>query len=352
MEAFFDVPKRKQIVYDAHNKFKSEFYKLSGESNDKRKFLIDFIRMTLNYINNDPQYFDKNCKMTINELGLRFIDSLRDGSLDVANLENVFSMCYKFILECQISTSESLNPEALAALERVPSFDYGVAASQVKYADKQMAINLIQYYIHHPKLVELKELPNVINEANSQHVAIEKAMSERESRVQELADKLVSYETAFNFVGLYAGFKNMRAGKVVERHINFICLLALGLLLLVPFALKLFYMFQGRAVVEIDAVGLATLAGLEILLLYFFKLALQNFKSIKSQLLQIDLRMTLCQFVQSYADYSKDVRSNNSSVLERFEQVVFSGIVNDDSAIPSTFDGLDKVAELLGKFRK
>lgn len=103
---------------------------------------------------------------------------------------------------------------------------------------------------------------------------------------------------------------------------------------------------------DVDYAGIITLAGLELLLLYFFRVALHNFRSIKAQLLQIELRMTLCQFVQSYAEYAKSARDGSSGLLERFEQVVFSGIVTDENSIPSTFDGFDQIANLFDKLKK
>ena len=352
VKVFFASPNRRSTIERALFIFGDRREELLLDADEKRRFLFEFIGMTLDYINNYPRYFDKHCAMNIAAIGDQFISGLKNNPTAQENIEQVFSDCYRFIIECQLSSPGSLAPEALYALERVPNYTYESVASQIKYADKQMLINVMQHYIYHPRLVDLKDLPGIIDQSIKQHDAIEKSMAEREGRVQELADKISNYETAFNFVGLYAGFKSMRSAKVSERRINFTYLLLLGCLLLLPFGLKIILILQGSDYFRLDAAGLITLAGLEILLLYFFRVALQNFKSIKAQLLQIDLRMTLCQFVQSYAEYSKDVRANNSAVLDRFEQIVFSGIVNDESAIPSTFDGLDKVADVLSKIRR
>jgi len=351
-DVFFSTSGRIEIVTRAASKFRVELEKFSEDSDDKTKFLLHFIVMTLTFIKNDPRWFDKHCTFNIGAIGEKFIDEIKESSMSEDDLEHVFSSCYRFIVECQISSPGRLAHLAVEALERVSEFKYEFVASQIRYADKEMMINIVQQYINHPKLVSLKNLPDVVEKANSQHEAIEKDMAEREARVQVLAEKLSSYRSAFNFVGLYAGFEGMRSGKVFERRVNFGYLLILGMLLLLPFFLKIVIMIKGVSYFELDAVGLITLAGLELLLLYFFRLALQNFKSIKAQLLQIDLRMTLCQFIQSYADYSKELRASNSMVLDRFEQIVFSSIVNDESAIPSTFDGLDKVADLISKIRK
>ena len=54
---------------------------------------------------------------------------------------------------------------------------------------------------------------------------------------------------------------------------------------------------------------------------------------------------------QSYAKYAKDVKQGSPELLDRFEQIIFSGIVNGEGAIPSTFDGLDQIGNIIEKFK-
>ncbi len=61
--------------------------------------------------------------------------------------------------------------------------------------------------------------------------------------------------------------------------------------------------------------------------------------------------MTLCQFVQSYAEYSKKISKDGPKLLEKFESIVFSGIKMDSKELPGTFDGLDQVTEFLKQLR-
>lgn len=325
---------------------------LRDSDNGKHKFLLEFIGITLFYIHGNAKSFDERCIMNIASIGERFIDQVRNFDLSEESAEYLFAYCYRFVIEYQISTPHSISTELLDVLARVSDFEYGVASSQIRYAGHQMLINVVQHYLYHPSLVSLKNLPDVIQRSETERENAEKSIIDREVRVNALAEKLQTYETAFNFVGLYAGFNSLRTTKVSEKRWNFIFLLVLGAMLLVPILTKFSSFIGGSVKFELDAVGLIALAGLELLLLYFFRVALQNFRSIKAQLLQIDLRMTLCQFVQSYAEYSRSAPEGSKGLLERFEQVVFSGIVNDESAIPSTFDGLDKLAELVGKIRK
>ncbi|MBK7299223.1 MAG: hypothetical protein IPI79_01660 [Moraxellaceae bacterium] len=74
-------------------------------------------------------------------------------------------------------------------------------------------------------------------------------------------------------------------------------------------------------------------------------------KSIQSQILQIELRMTLCQFIQNYAEQSKVLKEQNKEGFEKFESLIFSSIVSSDDKIPATFDGVEQLASLLKVFQ-
>ena len=77
-----------------------------------------------------------------------------------------------------------------------------------------------------------------------------------------------------------------------------------------------------------------------------------NFNSVRAQLIQIDLRKSLCQFIQNYATYAKDIREQNTDLLVKFEEVIFSNIMPSEDKIPSTFDGLEQLTNLIGALKK
>jgi len=91
---------------------------------------------------------------------------------------------------------------------------------------------------------------------------------------------------------------------------------------------------------------LPPLITIEVLLIYFFRLVLVHFQSIKTQLLQLDLRKSLCQFIKSYSTFSTDIKARDPSALEKFENLVFSGFISSEENLPSTFDGIEQLAKL------
>ena len=86
---------------------------------------------------------------------------------------------------------------------------------------------------------------------------------------------------------------------------------------------------------------------IEVILIYFFRIILQNYRSVKAQILQIELRKTLCQFIQSYVKYSSEIKKQDSNALEKFESLIFSGVLSDPEKLPSTFDGLDQLGNFI-----
>ncbi|MNE71224.1 hypothetical protein D3C80_1670810 [compost metagenome] len=59
----------------------------------------------------------------------------------------------------------------------------------------------------------------------------------------------------------------------------------------------------------------------------------------------------MCQFVQSYAEYSVKVKKDDPNVLSKFEAVVFSSLAPDSEGIPSTFDGAEQLTNLIKSIR-
>lgn len=61
--------------------------------------------------------------------------------------------------------------------------------------------------------------------------------------------------------------------------------------------------------------------------------------------------MTLCEFIQSYADYAGDIAAKNPGTLEKFEGVIFSGLQASEEKLPNTFDGIEQIGGLIERLR-
>ena len=175
-------------------------------------------------------------------------------------------------------------------------------------------------------------------------------------QVQALQDKLEKHQTAFNFVGLYEGFSQLEIQKKtdLEKYTTEYSWLRGGMFA-IPVCELLWILFNYKSL-QTDWSHIALLAlptiSIIVLLFYFLRVSLYEIKSIKSQIMQIELRMTLCQFIQNYADTSKDLKEKNKEGFEKFESLIFSSIVASDEKIPTTFDGMEQLASLVNAFKK
>lgn len=165
-------------------------------------------------------------------------------------------------------------------------------------------------------------------------------------------DKINNYTTAYNFVGLSNGFKTLGEEKQKQLNNEKRIMSMYGLsLIIVPLALIYFSLSGG--LVSSASLGLALpFLSLELILLYFYRVKLLEVRSLSAQILQVGYRLSLCQFIQSYAEYSQGIHEKSPGLLEKFESVIFSPIVANENEIPSTFDGVNQIAELIGKIKK
>lgn len=129
----------------------------------------------------------------------------------------------------------------------------------------------------------------------------------------------------------------------------------MGVVILTPLAFELYCttngLLDGKTLSTENLLTLIPLISIEVVLVYFFRIILLNHRSIEAQKIQIELRKTLCQFIQSYAEYAAKIKTQDSASLEKFENLIFSGILSNPEKLPSTFDGLDQIGELVKKVK-
>lgn len=356
---FFSDPKNFSIINSAVDFLNN--YETKDEAIDER---VEVIIKILNFIKSASDYWDKNCIFNIDSIGTSYMNHLsKIYSSDIDNklINDVFIMSYRFLLEYNLNTPRKLDVKFQNILTRIYdeiSSDgiYSELKSDLIYATYLMPSDIISKMIKSEEIQSFKKFSETHEKAISEQKNWKDYIHEQKKETTKILEVLKKYETAFNFVGLQKGFKDLRTSKTKEESFSlaFLFLLA-ALIILVP-VLEVYYIWSNTGKIEqlrdIILISFFPIATIEILLIYFFRVFLHNFKSIKSQLLQIDLRMTLCQFIQSYADYSVEIKAKNGASLEKFEQIIFSGIVASDDDLPSTYDGITQLTNLLGKIKK
>ncbi|MEI7151531.1 hypothetical protein [Pectobacterium carotovorum] len=166
--------------------------------------------------------------------------------------------------------------------------------------------------------------------------------------IGEINKKLKQQKSNFNFVLLSKAFENLKKSKTRELYYAYVRFsLAIISLIVIPVYL---YLTRGQHSITTykDFFLYAPLITLEILSFYFMRLFYLELKNIKSQILQISMRLSLCEFIHSYVE-TKELSNKSENAWRAFETLIFSPIQASDDKIPAVLDGADVIAELAGK---
>lgn len=212
------------------------------------------------------------------------------------------------------------------------------------------------------KVMSSTDISKVENFINTREETIAKIdtwnneFNDKEKAVNNLKEKLETYKAGFNFVGLYQGFSQLKEHKDKElsnANIQYYFLMCLMIIIPIIEFLVVIFTYDGDAKYSNKLLVLAIPSiSLVLILIWLFRIILQNIKSIKSQILQLELRMTLCQFIQSYAEKSKELKEHNKEGFEKFESLIFSSIVTSEDKIPNTLDGIESLTSLIKVVQK
>lgn len=306
--------------------------------------------------------FDQHCATNIEWIGPEFIQQLSSFSeisdKPAGDLIPIFTSAYRFLCELEFSQSGDLSFELRDVknfvAENLEKFT-GVDRQQLVYANYVMPANIVKKLINNPALAEFNSFADTAKAATDLKVAWDEEIKVKKVEIEALRDGLNRITTTYNFVGLVKGFENLASVKKGERLRSFIALLLLGAIMVMPVLAQLWF-----TITHIDTIdshrntlvySLPPLIALEVILFYFFRVVLSNFGNVTTQLLQIKLRISLCQFIQSYSEYSTKIKAKDKNALEKFESLIFSGITSNSESLPSTFDGIEQIAKLVNSVR-
>lgn len=324
---------------------------------DSRQSRLSISREIIGHIYKSPERWDDRCSFNIEHIGDQFLQWLRDfDPAKPSDTDHIFSMAYRFLCEFDflVGAGKELSME-LRFIKNKIQHDIGEmdddVRSQIIYASYVMPANIAKDFINDANIGVFKNFEEKKSEAEDLKKQWDEEIESKEAAVDALKNKLEKYKVGFNFVGLYQGFSELAKKKEKEAFWLFLSLIGMGLLILSPLTVEIVFSIMGMIDSKMLGLGhlmiLLPLISIEVILIYFFRVILLNHRSVKAQIMQIELRQTLCQFIQSYAGYSSEIKKQDSSALEKFESLIFSGVLSDPEKLPSTFDGVEKIVGLI-----
>lgn len=312
---------------------------------------------TLLIIANSGDEFDKHCQINIKRIGQKFIEYLaevRPGT-ETSKIELIGAITYRIILEYELSINYDL-PFELSRLKSVMDEKYETFAlgtkQQMDFTRRDMPLSMLKEMLNSDEIHSLRDVSFFSAEAQKKIDTWQTTLNASSEKVAELQKSLNEQKDAFNFVGLHQGFADLEQSVSAEKAGSRKSMFVFGILMILPSAMDFWLVtterinFDKSSIYGVIATFIASIT-ITLLLLYFFRISLRSADSCKAQLVQIRLRMTLCRFIQNYAEYSSEIRIKNPDILSKFENLIFSGIVGTEDKLPSTFDGIEQIASIV-----
>lgn len=307
--------------------------------------------------------FDKYCTANIGWIGEHFMREVREfPELPIekrpATITSTFTSAFRFL--CELEFTQPSDPSF--EVRRIGNFVdenlelfTGNDRQQITFARYSMPVQVAKKLLNDPAIAEFQKFSQTVEAATKLKADWDSELDQRRLHVESIKQGLKEATSSYNFVGLVDGFRHLAKVKITERRLAFWSLIALALVMLAPPAAQVAYVLSHMDTLEAKKglllYTLPTILAIEVILIYFFRVVLAQFRSVKAQVLQLDLRIALCQFVQSYAEYSVKIKKDDPNVLAKFEAVVFSSLVPESEGIPSTFDGAEQLANLIKSIR-
>ncbi|MNZ88513.1 hypothetical protein D3C78_1074080 [compost metagenome] len=263
-----------------------------------------------------------------------------------------------------------LKPETLERLDSISDEDLGLEGNPYPFSysflNDGLSLAVITNILNSPELSQAKALAgNITNAQNKLRGETNEIISKADESINyfknlekstnDLKEKLLDVKREGNFKLLARAFSSIRINKDKERaSVRNVVWGFIILLFIIPAGIFLWHLTHSdKSIGWSDVIFYAPLLSLEILCLYFMRLHYSELKSIKSQLLQIDLRLNLCEFIHDYIETKEKVyNEKNGDSWKFFESLIFSPIQVVDDKIPSMLDGTEALAELAGKILK
>lgn len=311
----------------------------------------------------NPEKFDEYASVNIEWIGQGFVADLTN-YFETPTAErpdvvrSIFTSAYRFLCELEFTQTGEPSFEIRRIMnfvhENLEAFS-GRDRQQLIYAAYTMPAQVAKKLIGHPSVTEFRKFSETVEESRRLKEQWDSDLGRREQLLQGLSANISKITSDYNFVGLVHGFQNLKRDKEGERVFAFGSLVAIAIAMLALPLIQLGFVIQNLEVIDAHKTtlvySLPTILAVEVIFLYFFRVVLGQFRSVKAQLLQIDLRISVCQFIESYADYVSNLRTKDSSALSKFEALIFSGLVTEEAGIPSTFDGAEQIASLIRSIR-
>ncbi|ELY4006681.1 hypothetical protein SMY36_002856 [Cronobacter dublinensis] len=337
------------------------FMGLKGvKDNSFKRLLCNTLHNILTNMLQFPDLWGERCLLKTEEQNNHLTYVLNECKPEIDTIQNIYVVLYPYVAEAMPFNIE--NPSHALNI----FFDFGIeyldefndeSRARIHSSLLRQPSNILNKCMEKLNISGYQKALQQINDTERRLSSLQIDLDNKITRVNQLEAQLLRQETAFNFVELFKGFD--RLGKMKRIELNKTKKLLYTLAVIIPVGVIVeticFAVLFKDDNASTHLIKLIPSASLIVLLLYYFRIVLKTFNSIKSQVMQIELRKSLCQFIQRYGEYAKEInagiKENEKSPLSKFEDVIFSNIMASEDKTPSTFDGMEQLASMINALK-
>lgn len=308
------------------------------------------VKSGLSAVSFSREEYDHFVRYSVQRQGRSFLESI-SAPINTEKLQRALMFLGAFIREA------SLGRETRAASEQTV-LDHFLGTSQADGTDEWNGYNLDYIRTVLPvKIAEYNyaEVKKTRDEVDGLRDLLKNELRDVQERIAGHKEELRKLESEYNFVGLSHAFRSLFQQKKAEARwlLAFVGALG-GFTVAVPAIIALasdsspLQAALSKGWTPFSIAHLVGFLGIELLILYFFRVALRSYLVVRSQKTNLQLRLALCTFVDGYLDFAgKAAAAKGTAAMSGFESLIFSALPTDDGTLPATFEGLDQAVSVI-----
>lgn len=368
-----DLKMQASMLFDHLRKIKS-----NPESMQQYSELDDLVFDCCVFLLDSVNSLVDNCEHSYISVGESLIKRISAyASLSVRDRIFLIVTFYRFFYEHAIVVPNYVSGDRLSLcatlkeyIERYETDDSLLLSSKyyvlnifpVMLVDSRVSGQFNTFTDEHQKIIKelskYKDSDAKVSEVLTQLATWDQRTNENFKRVDALNIELKNLSSSYNFANISHGFQNLLNSKKSDLNLNSTLLLILSLVLVCPPIAAIYVgvdfepnVYKSSSYYISALVSYIPFVVLDFFILYFFRISLSTRKEIATQIVQLELRKSLCQFIESYSEKSKEMSATTPKLLEKFETLIFSGLTTDPANIPTTFDGFEQLANTIKSFK-
>lgn len=301
----------------------------------------------LELILDHTEEYDKNSLLTTREGGEALLKIARNRAVSEQELQRAHFLLAKIVREVTIRRNGNSTPEEDLVLNH-----YSSAAGSDSKFDRSLSDDIWNLLPRRMALHVYSDTLGLRDQVDEKRKEVEKFLGDLEERIISHKSDLTKLASDYNFVGLAGAFASLLRKKTTEKWWSFSGTVLLGVLAV---SLPIIFIFAGSQGVLAEALGstwtpvvvarFVAAIGTEVLVLYYFRVILRNYLAIRGQITNLQLRHSLCAFIEGYVDFAAKMGKSKES-LAHFETLIFGQLPADLGTLPSTIDGVDQIVRL------